>query len=505
MCIRCHLYLAAILFGWAFAAAQSTPGHSRSETHSSVASILTASTHSSAAKELFEKGMADFVKEKTEPALESWRLAATKDPRCAVIQAFISFATNDPAEESRARANAKRAAGCVGPGERLLVRWVVNIHEDHYVTGIAAMNDLVALYPKDKRLLCLAGHWLLRQQSYDRARNLFERALTIDSKYPAALSDLGKIYAEKGDFQRAFAAMERCLTLVPREPTPQHSYAEILRRGGNFQGALEHYRAALKLDPGFRRAQLGIADTYALMGEEETARKEYGVAIRSATSIGERIEYEIQSALTYVREAKYGRANAAFSGVAEHAREAQLGQLEARAYRIAATYQPDNGEALRFRDRAESALQKSGGISEADRQEERAQILEVGAIRNAALGRVQTSHELLGQLSRLAETSRAATIEHAYHAAAGSVSVLEHKEAEAIPHLEEDDGNPYSMQQLVLAYNQTGAADKAHALELRIAAINEPTVEQALVVPELRAKLAATRKRRTWLSKIVQH
>jgi tetratricopeptide (TPR) repeat protein len=448
--------------------------------------------------------MADFIKEKPESALQSWRMAATKDPRCAFIQAFISFATNDPAEESRARAIAKGGAGCVTSGERLLIKWVVEIHEDNYVRGIAAMNDLVAMYPKDKRLLYIAGHWLLGQKSYDPARNLLQRALALDSKYPSALGDLGKIYAATGDFQHAFAAMERCVSLLPNEPTPQHSYAEILRRGGNFQGALEHYRAALKLDPHFRPAQLGIADTYALMGEEETARKEYAVIIRSATNDSDRIAYEIQSALTYVRESKYGKANAAFSEVAEHARDAHLGRLEAKAYRIIATYQPDNGEALRFADRAESALQKSERISQAEREEERAQILEIRAIRNAALGRVQSSHEALEQLSHLADNSRGAVIENAYHAAAGSVSVLEHKEGEAIPHLEEDDENPYSMQQLVLAYNKTGAADKAQALELRIVAINEPTVEQALVVPGLRAKLAATKKRRNWLSKIVQ-
>ena len=61
------------------------------------------------------------------------------------------------------------------------------------------------------------------------------------------------------------------------------------------------------------------------------------------------------------------------------------------------------------------------------------------------------------------------------------------------------------MQQLVMAYNKTGAPDKAHALEMKIAAINEPTLEQALVVPELRTRLAAATKRKNWLSKIVQH
>jgi len=84
--------------------------------------------------------------------------------------------------------------------------------------------------------------------------------------------------------------------------------------------------------------------------------------------------------------------------------------------------------------------------------------------------------------------------------------VQEHKEADAIPHLEEDIGNPFSMQRLVVAYRNTGAADKSNALEFRIAAINEPTLEQALIVPELRLRLAAIpNRRRTWWSKMVSH
>jgi hypothetical protein len=241
------------------------------------------------------------------------------------------------------------------------------------------------------------------------------------------------------------------------------------------------------------------------MGEEETARKEYAVAIRSATDERTRINYGLQSALTYVREGKYRKANAALEEVAGHARDAHLGPLQAKAYRFIAVYQGNDQEALRFAGQAEVALQENPNISGADIAEEQAKILELRAIRNAAAGRTDISHDALGQLLRLANDSRSANIQRAYHAGAGAVLVLEHKEAEAISYLEEDDRNPYSMQQLVLAYNRTGAADKAHTLELKIAAINEPTLEQALVVPELRMRLAAATKRRTWLSKIVQH
>ena len=64
------------------------------------------------------------------------------------------------------------------------------------------------------------------------------------------------------------------------------------------------------------------------------------------------------------------------------------------------------------------------------------------------------------------------------------------KYAEAIPHLEEDTENPESMLLLWKAYKQTGAQEDAKLLAARLAGINEPTVEQALVVPQFRVMLA---------------
>jgi len=231
---------------------------------------------------------------------------------------------------------------------------MVNAREDKYVASIAAMNDLVAKY-NDKWLLYIVSDWLMRQGSYDRARDLLQRALTLDPNYAPALNNLAYTHAAIGDFQHAFAAMERCVTVLPKEPNPQSSYAEILRKGGNFRGALDHYRAALKMDPSFSLAQVGVADTYALMGDEESARKEYAVAVREAANDSERIKYELQSALTYVREGKHSRATSAFAVVAEHARDAHLGHLQAQAYRLTAMYQTDDSEALRFLDKAETA------------------------------------------------------------------------------------------------------------------------------------------------------
>jgi len=70
------------------------------------------------------------------------------------------------------------------------------------------------------------------------------------------------------------------------------------------------------------------------------------------------------------------------------------------------------------------------------------------------------------------------------------VLVQQEKYAEAIPHLQEDVESPESMQLLWTAYKQTGAQEDAKILAGRLAGINEPTVEQALVVPQFRVMLA---------------
>jgi hypothetical protein len=60
-----------------------------------------------------------------------------------------------------------------------------------------------------------------------------------------------------------------------------------------------------------------------------------------------------------------------------------------------------------------------------------------------------------------------------------------------MPHLEEGTADPESMRLLWRAYNGTGATSEAHAIAAKLAALNLPTVEQALVVPQFRVNLVS--------------
>ena len=59
---------------------------------------------------------------------------------------------------------------------------------------------------------------------------------------------------------------------------------------------------------------------------------------------------------------------------------------------------------------------------------------------------------------------------------------------EAIPHLEEDANDPFSMELLMTAYQKAGLPAKSERMARELMGLNAPSVEQALVVPEFRAK-----------------
>jgi tetratricopeptide (TPR) repeat protein len=479
--------LSALLLSCLFAFADSKTSSKR-PAEVKPGALLPVTTSSNLARTDFEAAMQNFEQYRLDQSLQFLRAATKSDPKFA--QAFIMIAkiSKDPAEQAEARQQARQLAAGASPGEQLLIRWLAGVQEDNYLPAIAAMNDLLAKYPHDARLAFLAGDWLTLQERYHQAAVVLEHARSIRPDYPAVLNDLGYTYAFDGNFEKAFAAMDRYIALVPDEPNPHDSYGEILRMDGKFDAALEQYRTSVRMDPNFG-SEVGIADTLALMGKEPEARGEYERAIVFAASQGDKVQFELQSALTWIREGNHKQAEKALAGVAKKAHTAGLGRLEAEAYRVLALYEPNPKAAIKDLQAAEYVLQEPHNISVTDRNEEQARILRANALRSAEAGDLDSAAKAVAQLEAMAEKSRSQVVQLCYHAAAGATLVAQGKYSEAIAHLQEDSTDPLSMRLLWRAYNSTGAAADAQVVAAKLSALNVPTVEQALVVPQFRASL----------------
>jgi hypothetical protein len=134
------------------------------ETSSSQSESISLTTHSSEARMLYKTGIDAWETLQTDSALKRWRTATNVDPEFALAHLLISYCTPDPSEAKSEREKANSLLPHVTVGEGLMIAWFTGVRENDYLSGIAAMNDLVRFYPKDKDILVWAGSWLFRQK-----------------------------------------------------------------------------------------------------------------------------------------------------------------------------------------------------------------------------------------------------------------------------------------------------------------------------------------------------
>jgi tetratricopeptide (TPR) repeat protein len=448
-------------------------------------------TRSPQARTAFKEGIAKMETLHWEPALESWRAAAKADPDFALAHAFLAMLSRDPVEQVAERDKALAARSSAGPEEQLIVDWVANASQGHWVPAIQAMNEALRQNPHDKHLAWLAGLWLTNQRQSEHAIRMFERAAKIDPKFADPWNQAAYCYARMRNFDKAFNYMKRYAELLPHEANPMDSLAEISRMAGRFDDALKYYHASLKIDPGFIESQAGLGDTYALMGEEARARAEYAAAIEKATTRVQSVHFGLQSAATYVREQDFANADAAFQKVAQQAHSKDLGTLEAEAWRMMSVYQKDNVRAMELMAKAEAALHEQHSMSATAREQELAIILRTRSGRAIHDGSMAAAQTALRQLKKLAAGNNSGQVQFALHGAEGAMLMAQGKYEQAISSLADDDKNPFSMQRLIVAYTKTGARDAAARMSQTLAHYYEPTIEQAVVVPEFTKGLVA--------------
>jgi tetratricopeptide (TPR) repeat protein len=448
-------------------------------------------TSSAAAARYFETGMVHYENHRWNFALRDWREAVALDPKFALAYTWICFTTTDPVEESQDRAKAKALLNHITPAEQSMVRWMAGVHENRYVEGIQAMNDVAQAYPHDKRLNFLIGYWLYKLDEYERSQTFTLQALQDDPAYATAYNQLGYLYSRVREYDKAIQAMEEYVKLLPNEPNPHDSYGEMLRLSGRFDDALEQYHIALKIDPTFYISQKELGETYAVMGQEERARTEYAKAIQEAPGNGLKAEYLQKSAMTYLRDQKYDEADKAYREAAESAHAMGQWVWEARAYRIMAMYQADHDTAAKELDQAESVLAANkDAVAQADLDEEGARILRVRVEHAVARKDYATAQKLLAELQKMA-SSGSISIQRTYSGAAGTLLLAQKKYHDAAAQLEQDFMNPVSIRLLITADQKANA--KASAEEWRVKLIDWkiPTVEEALVVSSYKTQQAA--------------
>ena len=446
----------------------------------SSAADIPLTTSSEAARRAFRGGLENLENQQTQRAHIDFRSAVRADSNFALAHLFLAYDNGNPSEEKAELTKARLLASNASKPEQMMVEWMAGSREGQMVPAISALNDLTGQFPDDKFLMFIAGRWMVQQKNYDAAQRLLQRAIAIDPNYPAALNELGYAYAGTRNFDRAFESLDKYVKQLPGEPNTEDSYGEISRKAGRFDQALEHYRKALAYDSSFIWSQVGLGDVYMLMGKERQARAEYEKAIVAAPSVGDRLNFHIQLALTYAFANQHDSADEEMMKVAEEAHSLHIGLQEAVSYRIMSAYEPELNGFLKHSADAERALAEKSDISASDREEEMAMVLKVRAVQAAVFGKMDVANEAMQKLASMAAESRDPLIQQANEGAAGGVLWAQKKYGDAIPHLEEDQANPLSAARLLQAYRETGDSYHADVMMNNLNNSHEPTVDDLL-------------------------
>jgi len=419
-----------------------------------------------------------------EQAIEVLHKAVKIDSDFAMGHQLLATFSLDPAEQVVEQQKAFALRNHASPAEQLAIEWQQESSDHQLISAITKMNDLLGQYPHDRWVVFLASTWLMAQTQYARSAWVYERS-GLDS--PGLMNDTAYNYAYMRQFDKAFALMDKYVAALPHDPNPQDSYAEILRMAGHYRQAVEHYQKALEIDPQFYSSEFGIADTYSLMGDQARARAEYKIAFQKFASLPElhRVQWQTREATTSVREGDFAGADRAFQAVADYA-HSHMSQVEADTYRQMAMYQQNPKQNLDYLDKADTALKEGKNAMPVLLQQEQAQILRARVEIAVKLGNKEMARTNLAQLAELSDRSSDKVIETAYHGAAGAELFWQKKYDQAISHLEEDPNNPLSLKLLAAAYQKIGYSAGTKRTDETLANLNDPTLEQALVVPAFR-------------------
>lgn len=450
------------------------------------------STKSPQAHAFFDTGLQKMEMLHIQDALENFRNSVKADPQFALGHIFLTFFSQDPTEQVAEREKALATREFANAEEKQIIDWLAASKQSRLIPAIQNMNEVLQKNPQDKHLYWLAGWWLLVDHNQSqRAADMFEKVIQIDPKFPDAWNEAAYCYARMGNFDKAFADIKRYTELVPNEPNPQDTFAEISRMAGRFEDALQHYHASLKIDPTFHESQLGLGDTYALMGEQAKAREEYARAIADASPV-QKVLWSLQSAATYVREGDLAAADKAFNAVAEQAHARDFANLESEAYRSMSLYQLDSAASLHLLTKAEAVLKEDHKVPQSLLNQQLALVLRTRVERAVADKNKDLAEATLKQLQDLSDANAAdGLIATALHGATGAVDLSQSNFADAVNQFEEDESNAISMRSLILAYEKNGQEGNARRLAAKLAALNVPQIEQAVVVPEFRKQRAA--------------
>ena len=144
---------------------------------------------------------------------------------------------------------------------------------------IQLWTDVVEKAPHNPRGYGNLGLAYSAGGEYDRAIDLYLKAIDLKTDYPAFYSDLGNAYSRKGERQKALAAQEKAVAMSPGDGKFHLNLGKVYSDLKQYDKAISEFERALEINPRHVNAWYNLGVPFDLQGQEKEAVESYEKAI----------------------------------------------------------------------------------------------------------------------------------------------------------------------------------------------------------------------------------
>lgn len=438
-------------------------------------------TASEQARAAYDKGIGLFDNLKFADANAAFQDATGADPDFAMAYAMTAQSSLTAADFFAAVAKAKAAAPEASDGEQLFIKALAAGADNDTAGQRAALERLVAAYPKDERSHNALGQFLFGQQDFEGAITHLKHAVGVNPDFAIAYNMLGYSYRSIDDLDAAKSAFETYISLIPNEPNPYDSYAELLMEMGEYDASIENYRKALEYDTHFASSYAGISTDYSLKGDADKSLSTTIEQLAAARNFPERQGALFQSAVANLFAGDNEAAMAACETMLAEADAAGNHAAQGGIHEYMGDIMAVAGDPAKAEEHYTMALQqrKQANLSAANEaQAERSNLFKM-AVAAIVAGDADAAHTRAAEYTAAADAKGTPFEKRRVHELAGYLAAMDGDSAAAVEQLAQANQlNPIVLYWSAVANQDAG--NTAKALELAQRAANRNTLNPNL-------------------------
>jgi tetratricopeptide (TPR) repeat protein len=418
--------------------------------------------------------------------------AVQKDPNFAMAYAYRAFAGGG---FNVLRQNLDKAvvlADKVSPGER---HWI--LAQEAQVDGNLPQakqhgDELLKLYPNDKRVAQLAGNFLGDSTAdLGAALRHYEKATALDTRFASAYNQIGYAQSRLGDYAAAEAAFKRYITLRPDSPNPYDSYAELLMKMGRYDESIAQYEKALQKDPQFSSALEGIGHNDVFKGDYAKGRQSYQREFDQAPNVNGKTGSLFWTTTSFVHEGNVTEALKAIEGQRTFAAKENLVPTVIATHEQAAFILAESGDLAGSVKHIEAAsrLVEESVLPAATKETARLRMMLARARILTAVHEFDAATALVGKCQAMVDASKNPAEERALQGVLAMLELEQGHNDQALAHFAKaDPESAYDLFYAAVAQERKGDKAEAARLYSKVAAWNQNTLGYALVRARAQAK-----------------